>query len=153
MVTTMRYTDSKITSGAVVDGEKLINNPQNTANGTIFYTFTNTALKGLKLGATAFYTGKRFGGTQNTWNAIVDKNGKPVLDTDGKAKYTKSSINQIALSGFTTVDLSAGYSWNKFSALLKLSNIFNTLNYLAHDRYSINPIPPRQLIGTISYKF
>lgn len=133
-----RYTDSKRTAGAVLNGEKLNNNPQNTANGTVFYTFTNTALKGLKLGVTTFYTGNRFGGNQNTYTA-----------SGNLPKFN----NQIPLSGFATVDLSAGYSWNRFSALLKLSNIFNTLNYLAHDRYSINPIPPRQLIGTISYRF
>ena len=111
------------------------NNPRHTANGTIFYTFQKTALHGLKLGASAFYTGKRFGGNQNTNEQTPDYN------------------RQISLSGFYTIDLSAGYGFRKFSILVKLSNVTNTLNYLVHDRYSINPIPPRQIMATLSYKF
>jgi len=60
---------------------------------------------------------------------------------------------QIALSDFTTVDLSAGYCFRRVSILAKLSNLTNTLNYLVHDRYSINPIAPRSLLVTASYKF
>ena len=130
-----RYTHSSGGTGSVVEGEKLNNNPQHTANGTIFYTFNETALRGVKLGASAFYTGKRLGGNQNTVGQ------KPVYD------------RQVPLNGFTTIDLSAGYSFWKMSALVKLSNITNTLNYLVHDRYSINPIPPRQIMATLNYKF
>lgn len=130
-----RYTHSSGATGSVVEGEKLNNNPRHTANGTIFYTFSKTALRGLKLGASAFYTGKRFGGNQNTVNQTP--------------RYNR----QVPLTGFTTIDLSAGYTFWKLSALVKLSNITNTLNYLVHDRYSVNPIAPRQLIATLSYKF
>ena len=130
-----RYTNSTGAKGAVVSGEKLINNPQSTANGTIFYKFNQKTLRGLKLGLSGFYTGKRYGGTQNTVGQT------PIYN------------RQIPLSGFTTVDVSAGYGYKKISLQLKLSNIFNTLNYLDHDRYSINPIPPRQLMATIGYKF
>lgn len=130
-----RYTNSTDAKGAIVTGDKLINNPQNTVNGTVFYTFTKTAVKGLKLGLSGFYTGKRYGGTQNSVGQT------PVYN------------RQIPFTGFTTVDVSAGYSINKISLLVKLSNVFNTLNYLGHDRYSINPIPPRQLMATLGYKF
>jgi iron complex outermembrane receptor protein len=130
-----RYTHSSGIKGAVVEGEKLNNNPANTVNGTVFYTFTKEAVNGLKLGLSAFYTGKRMGGNQNT------------------VAQTPVYNRQIALTGFTTVDISAGYTFKKVSALVKLSNLFNTLNYLAHDRYSINPVAPRQLMTTISYKF
>ena len=130
-----RYTKSTGQKGSIVDGEKLINNPQQTANGTVFYTFDRSVLKGVKLGAAAFYTGKRFGGNQNTVGQA------PVYN------------RQVPLSGFSTVDVSAGYSFRKVSLLAKLSNITNTLNYLVHDRYSINPIPPRQIMATVSYKF
>jgi iron complex outermembrane receptor protein len=57
------------------------------------------------------------------------------------------------LTGFSTVDLSAGYSLRGISLLVKVSNIFNTMNYIVHDRYSINPIPPRMFAATLSYKF
>jgi len=130
-----RYTNSTGATGSVVEGEKLINNPEHTANATIFYTFTKTAVRGLKIGLSGFYTGKRMGGTQNTVGQT------PVYN------------RQIPLSDFTTIDISAGYTFSKISALVKLSNITNTLNYLAHDRYSINPIAPRQIMATVSYKF
>ena len=128
-----RYTHTPGGKNSVVEGEKLINNPQHTVNGTIFYTFTQTALKGLKLGVSAFYTGRRFGGTQNTIGA-----------TD----YNR----QISLSDFTTIDITAGYNFKKITAQVKLANVTNTLNYLVHDRYSINPIAPRQLMATVSYR-
>ncbi len=130
-----RYTHSSGIKGSVVEEEKLINNPQQTVNGTVFYTFTQKAINGLKLGISAFYTGERMGGVQNT------------------VGQTPTYNRQIPLTGFTTIDISAGYSFWKLHTLVKLSNIANTLNYLAHDRYSINPIPPRQLIATIGYKF
>jgi iron complex outermembrane receptor protein len=130
-----RYTKTSGIKGSAIEGERLINNPKHTANGTLFYTFNKTALKGLKLGVAAFYTGKRFGGVQNTVGQTPEFN------------------RQIPLKGFTTVDFSAGYSFNKISVLAKISNIGNTLNYLVHDRYSINPIAPRQFMATLSYKF
>ncbi|MFL9481937.1 TonB-dependent siderophore receptor [Chitinophagaceae bacterium LWZ2-11] len=130
-----RYTNSTGAKGSVVEGEKLINNPSQTANGTVFYTFTQKGLHGLKVGVSGFYTGTRFGGNQNT------------------VAQTPVYNRQISLSDFTTFDLSAGYTFKKISALVKLSNITNTLNYLVHDRYSINPIAPRQLMATVSYKF
>ena len=46
-----------------------------------------------------------------------------------------------------------GYSYGPFSILAKLSNVTNALNYLVHDRYSINPIPPRQFLTTVGYRF
>ena len=130
-----RYTHSSGIKGSVVEGEKLNNNPQHTVNGTLFYTFSETVLRGVKLGASAFYTGKRLGGNQNT------------------VGQTPAYNRQVPLTGFTTIDISAGYSFRKMSALVKLSNITNTLNYLVHDRYSINPVPPRQIMATIGYRF
>ncbi|RWU07716.1 TonB-dependent receptor [Pedobacter chitinilyticus] len=128
----MRYTSTLATSG-IVEGERLVGTTKNTANATIFYTLQNGAIKGLKLGASAFYTGDRNGGRNTT------KNG--------------SSSGIIPLKGFTTIDLSAGYSWKKLSLLGKLSNITNELNYFVHENYSVNPIPPRQFLTTLSYKF
>ncbi|MBT1703811.1 TonB-dependent receptor [Chryseosolibacter indicus] len=131
----MRYTNTTGVKGSQVEGERLINNPAHTANGSIFYTFNNTIVRGLKLGASVFYTGQRYGGGNNQVGQTPEYNR--LLD----------------LSGFTTLDLSIGYTYRKISFLGKVSNITNELNYIAHDRYSINPIPPRQFIGTLSYKF
>ena len=131
----MRYTNAGTTTGSPINGERLVNNPAHTANASIFYTFDRPGLRGLKLGASAFYTGQRLGGNNNT------------VGQDG-------GFNRlISLSGFTTVDLSAGYAYQRFSILAKVSNITNELNYLVHDRYSINPIPPRQFLTTVEYRF
>ncbi|MGI4884904.1 MAG: TonB-dependent siderophore receptor [Janthinobacterium lividum] len=130
-----RYTNTSGRTGAQVEGERLINNPAHTANASIFYTFDQPGLRGLKLGASAFYTGQRLGGLNNT------------------VGQTPAYNRTIPLGGFTTVDLSAGYSYGHFSLLAKLANVGNTLNYVVHDRYSINPIPPRQFLATVGYHF
>lgn len=131
----MRYTKTSTAKGSPIFGERLTNNPAHTANASIFYTFDLPQLRGLKLGASAFYTGARYGGNNNT------------------VGQTPAFNRLIPLSGFTTIDLSAGYAFRHVSVLAKVSNITNELNYLIHDRYSIMPIPPRQFTTTISYKF
>ncbi|RAJ93065.1 iron complex outermembrane receptor protein [Larkinella arboricola] len=131
----MRYTNASPVKGSPIEGERLTNNPAHTANGTIFYTFDLPQLRGLKVGASAFYTGNRFGGNNNTYG------------------QTPAFSRLIPLNGFTTLDLSAGYTYRKVSLLAKVSNLTNTLNYLIHDRYSIMPIPPRQFMATLSYRF
>lgn len=131
----IRYTKTAQTTGAFIEGERLTNSPAHTANATIFYTFDLPKLRGLKLGASAFYTGARNGGNNNTYG------------------QTPAFSRLIPLTGFTTIDLTAGYGFRAVSLLVKLSNITNELNYLIHDRYSIMPIPPRQLTATLGYKF
>ena len=119
--------------GGIIEGQRLVGSTKNTANGTLFYTFQDGSVKGLKLGASAYYTGARNGG------------------------YNDSKIQAysrlIPLNAFTTFDLSAGYSWKKLSLLAKIANITNELNYFVHENYSVNPIPPRQFMTTLSYKF
>jgi iron complex outermembrane receptor protein len=130
-----RFTHSSGTKGSNIDGEKLVNAPSHTANASLFYVFTGNALKGFKVGASGFYTGSRFGGYNNTVGQAV------------------SGSRMVALTGFATVDLSAGYAYDRLSLQCKLSNLFNTLNYLIHDNYSITPIAPRALLVTASYRF
>ncbi|MGY4386457.1 iron complex outermembrane receptor protein [Pedobacter sp. UYP24] len=121
------------TVGGTVEGQRLVATTKNTANGSVFYTLQDGSLKGLKFGASAYYTGNRNGGYNDT--------------------KTQTSSRLIPLSDFTTFDISGGYSWKKLSLLAKISNITNELNYFAHENYSINPIAPRQFITTLSYKF
>ena len=130
-----RYTQSTGLKGSPLNGERLVINPKHTANATVFYNFSNPALKGFKIGASAFYTGQRLAG----YNNVV-----------GQAQnYSRL----LPVGGFTTVDVSAGYTYHKVSILAQLSNLTNTLNYLIHDNYSITPIPPRQFLTTLTYKF
>jgi iron complex outermembrane receptor protein len=119
--------------GGTVEGQRLVGSTKNTANGTLFYTLQQGTLKGLKLGASAYYTGNRNGGYNDTKIQTVSR--------------------LIPLTAFTTFDLSAGYSWKKLSLLGKISNLTNELNYFVHENYSVNPIPPRQFIATLAYKF
>ena len=133
----MRYTKTDTTLGSFKTGERLINNPAHTANGSIFYTLGNGKLSGLKAGVTVLYIGDRFGG----WNTDVTKTN-PI-------EY-RSRI--FPVDGFTTIDLTAGYTYKKISLLAKISNLTNTLNYYVHENYSINPIPPTQFLATLSYR-
>ncbi|MDE3124744.1 MAG: TonB-dependent receptor [Bacteroidota bacterium] len=130
----IQFTHTSGTKGSNIEGEPLVNAPRYTANASVFYTFTNSVLKGFKIGASGFYTGARYGG----YNNLV---GQTILGS-----------RLIPLSGFTTVDISTGYTYKKISTQAKVSNVFNSLNYLVHDNYSVTPIAPRQLFITISYQ-
>ncbi|MGB4884488.1 MAG: TonB-dependent receptor, partial [Ferruginibacter sp.] len=131
----MHYTKTPGNKGSYVQGERLVNTPAHTANGTIFYTFSRGKLNGLKIGVSAFYVGNRFGG----WNNTIQQ--------------SQNYSRLIPVDGFTTVDISAGYNIKRFSLLAKISNLTNTYNYYVHENYSINPIPPRLFIATVAYKF
>jgi iron complex outermembrane receptor protein len=133
-----RFINSQVVAGNVVTGDPLLNVPEQTANATVFYTFSSSALKGFRIGASAFYLGKRYAGFNNVYPAT----GQP-----------KAAERLVSVKGFTTVDLSLGYTYHKFSILGKLSNIGNVLNYNVHENYSVNPIAPRQIIGTATYRF
>jgi len=93
------------------------------------------AVKGLKLGTSGLYTGRRNMGF-NTLKSPARSRGIPV-----------------DVSAYTTVDLTAGYTYQKLSLLAKLSNITNELNYTVHENYSVNPIPLRMFVTTLAYKF
>ncbi len=125
-------TTTVVLSGMLED-VRLVGTTKHTGNATLFYTVQEGKAKGLKLGTSVFYTGKRNGG----WN-------------DNKAATT---LRLIPLDAFTTVDFSAGYSWRSLSLLAKVSNITNALNYYVHENYSVNPIAPRQFVTTLAYKF
>ncbi|MEO5649069.1 MAG: TonB-dependent receptor [Ginsengibacter sp.] len=130
----MRYTKTPDTKGSYVEGERLVGTPANTVNGSAFYTFQNK-LKALKIGASVFFVGDRFAGWNNT------------------KEQAQNYSRLIPVNGFTTLDISVGYSFKKISLLAKVSNVTNTYNYYVHENYSINPIPPTQYVGTVSYRF
>jgi iron complex outermembrane recepter protein len=125
----IRYTKTPDTKGSFVEGERLQNSVGSTANLSVFSNY-----KKFRFGATSFYTGKRTAGFNNT-------------------KLQSQTYNRLfQTDGFVTIDVSAAYQAKKFSVTAKVSNITNTLNYILHENYSINPIPPRQLMATIAYK-
>jgi len=147
----MRYTETNPISSytTIVNGQskvteisgneenaRLVGTTAHTANGTVFYTIQNGTAKGLKLGFSAFYTGRRNAG----WN-------------NSKINVRDGLNRLISVSPFTTIDFSAGYAYKNWSILGKLSNITNAFNYYIHENYSVNPIPPRSFMATLAYKF
>ena len=137
----MRYSKTSGLNGSFIEGDRLVRTPANTANLSFFYTLQSGALKGISLGAIGNYIGDRLGG----WNDQIVVN-----PTTGVVTINDRDI---PMEGYTTIDVSAGYTWKKFSILCKLSNITNELNYTAHENYSINPIAPRQVMTSLKYKF
>ncbi len=131
----LRFTKTPDGKGNYIEGERLINTPQNTANASAFYIINKGFFKRVKLGAAFYYTGDRLGGYNNT------------------QQQTQTYSRLIPVKGFSTSDITLGYSYKKFEILTKLSNVFNTYNYNVHENYSINPIAPRQYSATLSYKF
>ena len=138
----MRYTETSGLVGSFIEGDRLARTPANTANMSFFYTIPSGKLQGLSIGAIGNYIGDRVAGWNNRYTNDVNNPGS--LTTEDR---------EVPISGYTTIDLSAGYSWKKFSILCKLSNITNELNYTVHENYSANPIAPRQVITSLQYKF
>src|SRR5690606_15791024 len=60
----MRYLATSATGS--VEDVRLVGTTAHTGNATVFYTIQTGAVKGLKLGASAFYIGKRNAGWNNT---------------------------------------------------------------------------------------
>lgn len=126
-----RYTKSNI----YTEGSLLRFNPNHTANASIYYTFSDTKLKGLNIGLTAFYLGDR-------------QAGRPTRLTIKNDNY-----KLIPVSAFTQIDANLGYSFTKFSIRAKVSNVLNFMNYHVYDDNSVNPIAPRLVSVTVAYKW
>lgn len=130
------YKDTPDVKNAYVEDQRLVRTPATTANLSLFYKFTKT-LTGLKLGAGAYYVGSRFAG----WN-------------DSKAtQLTRNNVTRMfEVDPFTTLSFSAGYDWKKLSIQGKLNNILNAESFNVHENYSVNPITPRNVYVTFTYK-
>jgi len=148
----MRYTKTSGTNGSFIEGDRVARTPQNTANLSFFYKVPNGFFKGVSVGAIVNYIGERLGGWNDDylWTVVKPTPANPKPDP----AYTVSIRDRdIPLEGYTTIDVSAGYEWRKFSILCKLSNVTNELNYTVHENYSVNPIAPRQVMTSLRYKF
>lgn len=122
-----------------VENQRLVRTPATTANASVFYKFTKQ-LKGLKVGASAYYIGDRLAG----WNDT--KSGSNSLQA-------RNGVSRVYdLKDYTTVALSLAYDWKKFSIQGKVGNLFDTENYNVHENYSVNPITPRNYYVTLTYK-
>ena len=126
-----KYTKSNI----FVEGSLLKYNPNHTANASVYYTFSNTKLKGLNVGLTAMYFGERQAGRSTRLTVKND------------------TYKLIPINAYTQIDASAGYNFTKFSIRAKVSNLLNELSYNVHDDNSVNPIAPRMASMTVAYKW
>lgn len=119
-----------------IENQRLVRTPATTANASVFYKFTNY-VKGLKIGAGVYYIGDRIAG----WN-----------DTKSTNTTRNNVTRMFDLKDYTTVSLSVGYEWKKFSVQGRVGNLFDVVNYNVHENYSVNPIMPRNYYFTLTYK-
>ncbi|ROI00731.1 TonB-dependent siderophore receptor [Chryseobacterium daecheongense] len=132
------YLDTPNTFG-YVEKQRLVRTPATTANASVFYTFQKF-VKGLKVGASAYYIGDRLAG----WNDTK---------TGANSLAARNGVSRVfELKDYTTVALSLGYEWKKFSIQGKVGNLFDVVNYNVHENYSVNPITPRNYYFTLTYK-
>ncbi|WP_246558644.1 TonB-dependent receptor [Hymenobacter piscis] len=115
-------------------GSLLRYNPNHTANASVFYTFDQGVLSGLQLGLTTLYMGERQAG-RSTRSTVQGDN-----------------FRLIPLPAYAQLDASVGYTYDRLSLRLKLSNVLNQLSYNVHDDNSVNPIAPRQFATTLAYR-
>ncbi|WP_164122505.1 MULTISPECIES: TonB-dependent siderophore receptor [Sphingobacterium] len=135
----IKYTNDKgqvVETSGNEEGVRMVGSTANTGNATVFYTVQNGSIKGLKVGFSAFYTGKRNAG----WN-------------NSKINVRDGMNRLVPVDPFTTLDLSLGYTIGRLSLLAKVANVTNELSYFIHENYSVNPIPPRNFMTTLNYKF
>ncbi|MBD3906369.1 TonB-dependent siderophore receptor [Chryseobacterium sp. Ch-15] len=123
-----------------VENQRLVRTPATTANLSLFYTFTK-GVKGLKIGASAYYIGNRLAG----WNDTKTGGNTSLAARNGVSRVFE-------VKDYTTVALSAGYEWKKFMIQAKVGNLFDVENYNVHENYSVNPITPRNYYFTLTYK-
>jgi iron complex outermembrane receptor protein len=95
----------------------LVRTPATTANASVFYKFTNY-VKGLKVGAGIYYIGDRIAG----WN-----------DSNLPISARNNVSRMIDLKDYTTVSVSVGYEWKKFSIQGRVGNLFDVVNYNVHE--------------------
>lgn len=126
-----RYT--KANSKSFQTGDRLRYNPAHTANAHVFYAFSpKTGLRGFNIGFGTYYVGDRLA---------------------GRNPSTSSPANKlISLPDYFLLEASTGYTGNKFSVRVKMTNLSDKLSYNAHDDNSVNPIAPRQFAATVAYR-
>ena len=115
-------------------GSLLRYNPTHTANATAFYTVEQGPLKGLTGGLTALYIGERQAGRSARGNVVNEQ------------------YRLIKLPSYAQLDASVGYTLDRLSLQVKLSNLLGQLSYNVHDDNSVNPIAPRQFMTTLGYR-
>jgi iron complex outermembrane receptor protein len=131
------FNETKYTeSNTYVVGSKLRYNPQHTANFNIHYNFSErSALRGFNAGVLVYYVGDRVAGRST------------------RVQVPNDNYKLMPIPDYAQVDASIGYTYQKLSVRLKVSNLLNELSYNVHDDNSVNPIAPRMIATTIALRF
>jgi iron complex outermembrane receptor protein len=128
------YNDTRYTkSNIFVNNSRLRYNPSHTANASVYYAFEDV-LKGFNIGIIGFYVGNR----------VAGRSTRTTVDSD--------TYKLMPIPDYFQFDASAGYSFEKVSLRIKVSNLLNQLSYNVHDDNSVNPIAPRMFSATVAYK-
>lgn len=140
VITGYSYIDAKYKDHtAYVYNSSPLNTPKHTFNAWANYTFTGT-LKGLSLGAGAYYTGKR---PMNDWSK------GPVVHQGMTPK-----IQPFDIDAYMNVNVQAAYKFDPhWGVRLFINNIFNEIGYNAYRTSFINQTDPRNISGVLTYRF
>lgn len=130
-----RYTDSP----AYVEGSAPMNAPEHTANGWLHYRFSQGPLKGLSIGAGAYFVGER---PVNEYQIKTDGHG------------SAPNVKPFDMPDYTTVNAQIGYAYKGASLRVFFNNIFDKTGYTSYYRGGyINETDPRNVAVQLSYKF
>lgn len=137
------YLDAQYENSPVyVTGSAPMNAPMHTANGWVYYTVNNGVLKGLSLGAGAYYVGKRPVNEYTT-----ERSNANIHDT-------KPGVKPFDMPAYTTVNAQLAYTRGPVTTRVFFNNIFDELGYNSYYRGGyINQIDPRNFAATVSYRF
>lgn len=130
------YIDARyLENNRYIDNAVPLNTPKHTFNLWASYAVQRGFLKGLFVGAGAYYTGKRFANDQVKipWHGIEP--GDPA----------------VVLPAYTEVNMSLGYQYQKWRFTVSAKNLLDERAYLAYRYNFINPINPRNFNATIQY--
>lgn len=137
------YLDAQYENSPVyVTGSAPMNAPMHTANGWVYYTVNDGVLKGLSLGAGAYYVGKRPVNEYTT-----ERSNANIHDT-------KPGVKPFDMPAYTTVNAQLAYTRGPVTTRVFFNNIFDELGYNSYYRGGyINQIDPRNFAATVSYRF
>jgi len=126
-------------SPSYVNGSSPMNAPDHTGNAWLYYTFKDTALKGLSAGIGAYYVGER---PVNEYSLTPNGHGTPV------------GTKPFEMPAYTTVNFQLAYGFKQITIRAFANNIFDAIGYNAYYRGGyINQIDPRNFAAVVSYKF
>lgn len=124
------YNKTKITEAknAADIGQLFANNPQNSANGWLRYTFTKGAVKGLFIGGGFQFVDKRYFSNKKI-----------------------ATVNALEMPAYTTFDGLIGYRYKQFSLQVNGNNLADKRYASSGISNAYTPGAPRNFLVTFSY--